>query len=216
MPVNVLIVDSHIIYRNGLKLLIEKNPDFKVSGEASTLPEMVEQLDCNKPDVVLINKSFPVSELHQMFAVLNKLKDEISTICITNDASENTIRECLEQGVKAVLWKKSTVEILREAILTVASGELFVELPFTRIGSKIIEHAHNAHFGESNFGELSDREYEVLKLFARGLTYKGIGEVLHISPRTVESHKNHILSKLRLHSVTDMVKYAIKHELIEL
>jgi len=212
----ILIVDGHIIYSRGLKLLIEENPEFSVTAEVLTLHELVEQLDSNKPDVVLINKSFPVNDLKQIFAILNKLKDEIHTICIMYDASENSIHEFLTSGVKAVLWKKSTVDNLHEAILAVASGELFIEIPQSRIGSKIIEHAHNVHFVESNFGDLSAREYEVLKLFAQGLTYKGIGEVLHISPRTVETHKNHILAKLSLHSVTDMVKYAIKHDLIEL
>lgn len=216
MQIKILIVDSHLIYRSGLKLIIEKNPEFIVTGEVSSPKELFEHIEKNRPDVLLVNKYFPINYLHQIFKSINNEFKEIQTICITKEASESAILEYLKYDVKGILWKESTIENLKEAILTVASGEVFIERPVSRISSKIIEHAHNAHFEESNFKDLTEREFEVLKLFSEGLTYKGIGDVLHISPRTVESHKNHILSKLDLKSVTDMVKYAIKHDLIEL
>ena len=119
-------------------------------------------------------------------------------------------------GAKGIIWKDSTSDQLLEAVDTILAGDRYLNIPEALITKQVIQHAYEEHSGEYNFDDLTNREQEVLKHFARGLSYKEIGLSLGISPRTVESHKNNILAKLDLSSVNEMIKYAIKHNLIKL
>jgi DNA-binding NarL/FixJ family response regulator len=120
----------------------------------------------------------------------------------------------MKSGADGILGKNNTADQLFEAIDVVISGEKYINGPVSKITSKVLHHADD--YDKRDFAGLSERETDVMKLFAAGYSYKEIGIQLHISPRTVETHKNNILSKLELESLADMIKYAIRHELIEL
>jgi DNA-binding NarL/FixJ family response regulator len=216
MQINVVILDNYPIIRNGLKMIVESQPGFKVTGEATSTGELPELFNIQMPDVLVINLSVSIN--HDL-SVLKKIIDKnhgVHCVILSKAPIEPVILECVNNGIHAILQKDNSAEQLVEAILSVTNGEPYLELPLSRVKSKILQHIHHKQAEHLNSAELTERETEVLKLFAEGLTYKEIGYKLFISPRTVETHKNNILTKLELHSVVELVKFAIKHQLINL
>lgn len=215
MKIKVLIVDDYNIFRRGLKLLIEKEENLVVIGEALNPNDLFKFLKVEEPDIIVLDLMLPQKSVISITKKLHKLYPHIPFIIITVNAIEYTILECVINGARGIIWKENSAEELIEAINIVASGERYLDIPESKMITQVIQHAHNHHYKEEVFSEISPREQDVLRLFSQGFSYKQIGEKLNISPRTVESHKNNILSKLKLDSVTAMVKYAIKHNLIE-
>ncbi|MCY1722359.1 response regulator transcription factor [Prolixibacteraceae bacterium Z1-6] len=216
MKKKIFIVDDYNIYREGLKLLLETKAKFEVIGEASTPQYLFLQLEEKKPDVIILNLLLPKDSVINICHKLYKEFPNIYFIIIAVSLTEHAVLECVINGARGILSKDSTSEQLIEAINVVASGERYLNIPEPEITKQVIQHAYIKHSEDHDFRDLSSREQEVLKLFAKGLSYKEIGENLNISPRTVESHKNNILAKLNLNSVNEMIKYAIKHNLINL
>ena len=216
MEIKLLIVDDYNIFRSGLKLILEKHKNFEIIGEASNSNELFKQLENIRPDVIVLNLMLPQKQIFSITRKLFKTYPDIPSVLLTVGADELIILDCVVNGARGILWKESTTEQLIEAINTVAAGERYLDIPESKITAKIIQHAQNSQSKNRDFSELSEREQQVLKLFAEGLSYKTISEQLNISTRTVESHKNNILTKLELNTVVDMVKYAIKHSLIEI
>lgn len=213
--IKVVIVDEFKIYRQGLKLLINRKNGFEVAGEAGSEDELFMVLELCRPDVLIINVSMAGVEHEKLFS---KLKNDyrIPYINLFFNSTQSGILRCIKNGASGILDKGSSADELFEAINAVVSGDQYLNGPVSRITSKIIQHAHNNHYNYHDFSGLSDREIDVLKLFAKGYSYKEIGKQLFISPRTVETHKNNILKKLNLGTMVDLVKYAIRHELIDL
>lgn len=216
MKIRIIIVDDYNIFRSGLHLLLEKSKKLEVIGEALDSTELFKILKSEQPDVILLNLTLPHKQILTIIKKLHKKYPDIPYVLLTYGANELVVLESVVNGARGILWKESTIEQLHESIETVYSGERFLDIPESKLTSRIIHHVNSEKTIDHNFAELSEREEEVLLLFAEGFSYKSIGEQLNISPRTVESHKNNILSKLDLYSVVDMVKYAIKHSLIEI
>lgn len=216
MQISVIIVDDFYVFREGLKLLLEKQDKIKVTAEVNNIGELPNVLKNNTYDVIFINLVNKPVEILEEISLFIKNRPELSFILLTGKVVNHSIFDCIEHGVHGILNIDSKADEMHSAVLSVAAGESFIELPLSRMKSKIIQHIHNEHAEHLNRTELTEREYEVLKLFAEGLTYKEIGNQLFISPRTVETHKNNILNKLELNSLADMIKYAIKHEVINL
>jgi DNA-binding NarL/FixJ family response regulator len=213
MQISVIIVDDCPVIREGLKLLLEKQDYIKVTAEVNNIGELPNVLKNNVIFINLVNKPLEIQTEISLF-IMNR--PGFSFILLTGKVVNHSILDCIEQGVHGILNINSKADEMHSAVLSVAAGESFVHLPLSRIKSKIIQHVRNEHAERLDSTELTERETEVLKLFAEGLTYKEIGNKLFISPRTVESHKNNILNKLELKSSTDMIKFAIKHQLINL
>lgn len=212
-PIKIFIVDDHKILRKGLKLILNKKQGYMVVGEAENATALFSEIAVSPPDLLIINNSLPSVELETIFQTL---KDEYSIpfICLIVNPRQTGILECMKNGAGGILGKNNTTDQIFEAIDTVISGEKYIDGRVSRITSKILHHSYN--YDKLDFSGLSEREIDVLKLFAAGYSYKEIGIHLHISPRTVETHKNNILSKLGLVSLADMIKYAIRNEMIEL
>ena len=216
MQTNILILDDYNIFRYGLKMIIESNPDLKVIGEVVNADDLFGILDSQKPNVLLINLTLQLQYVLSVIVKIIKYYPDIPIVLLTAGATESLILECINSGVQGILRKDSDQNHLIAAISTVAAGERYLQIPESRIKSKIIQYAFTKHGNNHTFSSLTKRETEVLKLFAEGLTYKEVANRLKISSRTVESHKNNILMKLELRSITDIVKYAISHNLIEI
>jgi two-component system response regulator NreC len=211
--VKIFIVDDHKILRKGLKLILNKKQGYRVVGEAETATALFSGIAISPPDLLIISNSLPADELEIIF---QKLREEYSIpfICLMVNLRHPGIFECMKSGAGGILGKNNTADQIFEAIDVVISGKKYFDGQVSKITSKILHHADD--YDKRDFAGLSEREIDVLKLFAKGNTYKEIGIQLHISTRTVETHKNNILSKLELESLADMIKYAIRHELIEL
>ena len=215
MKVKVLIVDDHKIYRRGLKLFVESNVKFKVSKEVSNIDELFIELEYAIPDLLFINvrrqNKTQINRLHQLATNF----PGIPIVFILINIPEKQFIEFVGNSPYGLLWRESNPDHIFKAINKVLKKEQYFDIPEPEMASKIIEHAYYKHSDLHDFSELSEREQEVFKLFVNGFSYKAIGEKLFISPRTVESHKNNILAKLEMDSLSAMIKYAIKHNLID-
>ncbi len=216
MQTTLIIVDEYQIFRNGLKLIIENQKNFKVIGETGSPGELFDILKLRQPDVLLINLGMPKKCALAILSMLKKKYPGLPVIIFPAFSSEPVLRKYIDFGIQGIHWKECSTENLIETISKVVQGERNELIPLTRIKSKIIQYAINKNYKYHDFSALTVREHEILKLLAEGLTYKKIGEKLFISPRTVETHKNNILKKLGLRTLKEMVKYAIKYEIIEL
>lgn len=209
----IVLVDDCKLFRQGIRLILEKENNVEIVGEASNPENLFKLLDTTKIDLIVISLLLPKKSVLAICEKMTKNYSGIPFLILTVRPIENAILECVMNVAHGLIWKDGSPEQLMEAIRTITSGERYLS-PESLITTQVIQHAYNEHSNSHDFNELSNREQEVLKLFAEGLSYKEIGLNLGISPRTVESHKNNILAKLNLTNVNEMIKYAIKHGLI--
>ena len=218
--IKVLLVDDHQIVRDGIFALLIKETDIEIVGEASNSDELFEKLEFIKPDVVILDISMPKMSGIEIANILKKDKPEIKVIIFSSYTDEKTIFQSIRAGAKGFLPKDSMREDLIDAIKKVNQG---LEYMSERIPNTILmdyinnsEYSDDEKYGNSKIALLTKREKEVLNLIAEGGSYKEIAEVLFISSRTVETHKNNILQKLELKSTIELVKFAIKNDLIDI
>ncbi len=210
----VLLVDDHEILRRGLRSILETRKDWEIVGEATTGREAVQKVDELKPDVVVMDISMP--ELNGLEAVrqIVRLAPRTEVLVLTMHESEDLVREVLEAGARGYLLKSDAASQLIAAIET-----LRVHKPY--LTSSVNDVVLTGYLGgkpprgETSGGRLTPREREIVQLLAQGLTNKEVATTLHISVKTAETHRTNVMRKLDLHSVTELVRYAVRNHIIE-
>lgn len=211
----IVIVGDYHILRAGLKLLLESQDEFYVVGEALDLKGLALCMENTTPDVVLLDLILPQDVVVEMLKFLQREYTSIPVIVIAVTASQGAVLDCVMLGIKGVVWKESTTEDLLKAINGVMIGEQYFQMPPSGVDNQIMSQFDRVQANRTELTLLSQRERQVLRLIAEGFSYKEIGNRLSISPRTVESHKNNLLTKLNLSSPIDLVKYAIRSKIVE-
>ncbi len=205
----VLLADDHQIVREGLRRMIESQPDMRVVGEAANGKEVLTQAKALEPDVVVMDLSMP--ELNGLQAT-ERLAAELPTVkvvALTAHEDECYLRQLCKVGASGYVLKRSAGEELIKAIGTVARGGVYYEA--TLASKALARQAGNAVVpGQPDAAELSDREREVLTLLAWGYSNKEIAARLKLSVKTVETYKVRITEKLRFRSRTEMVQFALR------
>jgi len=214
MGTKVLIADDHQLFREGLVNLISSAPDIEVIAEAKDGKEAAERTKKMKPDVVLIDIGMPVMNGIEATRIIKKNDPNIKVIAVSMHSDRQFVKGILEAGADGYLLKNCTYRQLIEAIQSVVSGKKYLSDDITEL--VIQGYLDPVEENSDGQAELSEREAEVLKLYAEGKTTREISEKLFISVKTVGTHKQHIFEKLGLKSNADMVKYAIKEGLIQL
>ena len=214
MATKVLIADDHQLFREGLVNLITSAPDIEVIAEAKDGKEATEKAQKLKPDVVLIDIGMPVMNGIEATRIIKKENPKIKVIAVSMHSDRQFVKGVLEAGADGYLLKNCTYRQLIEAVQSVISGKKYLSDDIT----EMVIQGYLDPEDETSEGQkdLSDRELEVLKLYAEGKSTREIGEKLFISVKTVGTHKQHIFEKLDINSNADMVKYAIKEGLIQL
>ncbi|RKD85947.1 response regulator transcription factor [Mangrovibacterium diazotrophicum] len=210
----VIAGDNHIL-RKGLGMLFENDGRFRVVGEVSKPAEFFSEFKRNVPEIVLLDLTLLQDDV---FSILNFLRGghpDIPVVALAIGASEGAVLDAVMMGVRAVIWKEDSWENLLEAMSRVLNGEIYFEMSERRLEKKLLEGLQKANNAGKELLDLSPREQQVLKLIAEGLSYKQIADILSISPRTVESHKNNLLEKLNLSTPVDLVKYAMRMKLVD-
>ena len=203
----ILLADDHKMVREGLRLLIDGQPDMRVVGEAANGREVLLQARELKPDVVVMDLSMP--ELNGLQAT-ERLKAEspaIKVVAITANEDESYLRQLCKVGAVGYVLKRSAGDELVKAIDIVAKGGLHFE---AALASKALARQMTDGKRETGTGELSDREKEVLVMLAWGYSNKEIAGRLGLSVKTVETYKVRVGEKLGLRSRTEMVQYALR------
>ncbi|HKL32533.1 MAG TPA: response regulator transcription factor [Tangfeifania sp.] len=214
MAIKVLIADDHQLFREGLVNLISSAPDIEVIAEAKDGKEATEKTKQLNPDVVLIDIGMPEMNGIEATRILKKQQPQVKVIAVSMHSDRQFVKGILEAGADGYLLKNCTYRQLIDAIKSVVEGKKYLSDDITEMVIK--GYLDPAEEVSDNQSELSERELEILKLYAEGKSTREISEKLFISVKTVGTHKQHIFEKLGLKSNADMVKYAIKEGLIQL
>lgn len=214
MGIRILIADDHQLFREGLITLLSDNANIEEISEAKNGKEAVEKALEEHPDIMIMDIGMPVITGIDATIILKKELPEMKIIALTMHSEKHFIKGMLEAGADGYLFKNCPYDELIHAIETVHTGKKYLSDEITEIIIDDYVGSKNDVVEEDEV--LSEREMEVLKLFAEGKSSREIAETLFVSVKTVGTHKQHILNKLKISSTADMVKYAIKKGLISL
>jgi two-component system response regulator NreC len=216
-PIKIILTEDHQILRDGVKALIASE-NIEITGEAASGAELWKLLENEQPDIILMDISLPDTSGIELTRLISERFPKIKVLILSMFTDESFINQAIKSGAKGYLHKNTTREEMLIAIDTVYSGNDFYSDNISKIILKsYIEKAKVKSEEIQNPHEvLSKREIEILKMFAEGFINKEIADKLFISIRTVESHKNHIMQKLNLKTQVELVKYAIRHNLINI
>jgi len=214
MAIKVLIADDHQLFREGLENLISSAPDIEVIAEAKDGKEASDKTRELNPDVVLVDIGMPEMNGIEATRIIKKEQPGARVIAVSMHSDRQFVKGILEAGADGYLLKNCTYRQLIDAIQSVHAGKKYLSEDITEMVIQgYLDPAEEVSEGQD---DLSEREREILKLYAEGKSTREISEKLFISVKTVGTHKQHIFEKLGLNSNADMVKYAIKEGLISL
>jgi DNA-binding NarL/FixJ family response regulator len=210
--IKIILADDHTIVRQGIRSLLDTHADFEVVGEASDGREAIQLTRELKPDVLVVDVMMPgLNGLE----VARQVSGETHVLMLSMHRDEVYVLEALHNGAAGYLLKDTSDKELLQAIRTVATGQRYLSPPFSEYAiSSYVEKFDRVGF--DLFELLTDREREIFFMVVDGRNSTTIAEELSISPRTVETHRANMMSKLGMNSQTELVKYAIKKGLISL
>lgn len=215
MSISILLADDHKIIRDGLKSLLDKQPDIVVLGEADNGREAVALAHQHRPNVIVLDVSMP--DLNGMEAAeqLSSELPECKIIALSMHSDKRFVARMLKAGASAYLLKNSAFDELVDAIKCVLAGETFLS---PLIANVVIRDyvANVAPQQVSDAALLSSRERQVLQLLAEGKSTKQIAGDLFVSVKTIESHRKNIMHKLQIYNLADLIKFAIREGLTSL
>lgn len=207
-PLRVLIADDHPVWRDGVRKDLEE-AGIEVAGEASHGDEAVVRAQADMPDVVLMDLQMPGMGGVEATAQIIAASPHIRVVILSASGEEGDVLEAVKAGAAGYLLKSSSAAEITDAVRRAHRGEP-VFTP-SLAGLVLGEFRRMASAPEDDQPKLTERETEVLKLVAKGYTYREIGEQLFISVKTVQNHVQNILSKLQLHRRYELMRYAFEH-----
>ncbi len=207
--IRVVIADDHHLVRQGLRALLESNPEVKVIGEAATGFEAVEQAEKLMPDVIVMDLSMPRLDGVQAAARILELNAPIQIVIVSMHADTAVIQNLVRRGVKGYLLKDALADELMLAIRSAAAGKLYLSPTISEsVMNMLVNPQRNE--GGATTNPLTEREQEVLQLVAEGHTSSAIAQILSISVKTVEKHRANIMTKLDAADLATLMRVAIK------
>lgn len=215
MTTTVLIVDDHEMVRAGTRMLLESVPHIKVLGEANNGESALEKARELAPDIIIMDVSMPGMNGVEATQLIKAELPDIRILALTIHEGQDYFFQMLQAGASGYVPKRAAPEILIRAIQQVAEGQIYLEPQIAKL--LISDYLKRVEEGEedNNFDGLSNREQEVLSHIAQDFTNREIANLLGISVKTVERHRENIMAKLNLHTRTELVKYAIRKGLIK-
>lgn len=214
MAVRIILADDHSIMLEGLKALLEREPDIEIVGLAQTGRQAVKLAASLKPDLVIMDVSMP--DLNGIEATRQILAQDpgMKVVALTIHSDARYAMEIIKAGAKGYILKQCAYEEIKRAIRSVVQGDAYLSPGITgSLLGTLSGQVQPCPVGA--FTSLSPREREVLQLLAEGKTSRNTAILLHISVKTVDTHKMHIMQKLGLGSFADLVRYAIREGLVE-
>ena len=209
----ILLVDDHTLFRNGLKMLLDTIPGYNVTGEASNGKEFLELIAKYDYDIIFLDIEMP--EINGIEAAKRaiELKPELKIITLSMYGDEEYYDQMVDAGAKGFLLKNTNLQEVKTAIDTVMSGGNYFS---QELMQSLLRNYKSIKESKEPESELSEREIEILLLICSGLSNQEIGDRLFISKRTVEKHRANILCKSNCKNTAGLVMYAIKNQMIEM
>jgi DNA-binding NarL/FixJ family response regulator len=212
----ILVADDHDLMRRGIKALLQSRPGWEVCGEAHTGREAVAKAEELKPDVVILDISMP--DLNGVDAAkrIRKSSPDTEVLILSVHYSDQLIRDILEAGVRGYIVKSDSDRDLIIAVETLANHKPFFTPRATEVMlTNFNEGKTRAEPPETMRDRLTSREREIVQLLAEGKSSKEVASSLNISVKTAETHRANIMRKLQLHTVSELVRYAVRNQIIE-
>ena len=207
----IAIIENYPLFSAGIKALLNNLNETEIVAEAGNADELPQKLGKIVPNVIMVDMLHSENYGLKLLKKVKRFYPKVPILIITSPDYADSFEDYIRLGIKGFIFSTADSEELIKAIVKLKDGEEY----FRKDVLKILKSAIQSHkYGSKTRRKLSDREISVLKLFSRGLSYKEIGVSLNISPRTVETHKNNILAKLKLSSTADMIKYALHNKII--
>ena len=213
-PIRILLADDHTFVRDGLRALLDKQPDMTVVAEAADGRDSVRLAEEQSPDVVIMDIAMPNMNGIEATRRILAFNPQTAVVILSMHQDESYVLRSLKAGAKGYLLKDSLRSDVIEAIHAVAQGRSFLTRKVGRILQEDYVRQMERRGVEDSYDLLTDREREILQLVAEGRTNKEVASLLNISLTTVETHRTHILQKLGLHSVPDLILYAVRKGII--
>jgi two-component system, NarL family, response regulator NreC len=204
--IRALLVDDHELFRSALRLRLEQEEGMVPVGEAGTVEQAVIRARASQPDVVLLDLLLPDRSGPEAIPDLLRVSPTTHVLVVSSQTQATSVRRAITAGARGYVPKRASYTELIEAIRRVAAGERYVD---PSLGAQLV-----APDEVPALGPLSDRERDVLHLLALGYTNQEIGKKLYISVRTVDTHRAHIMRKLRLGTRAELVLFALANGLI--
>jgi two-component system, NarL family, response regulator NreC len=210
----VLLADDHTLMREGLRKILEERADWRVVAEASSGRDAVRLVSEHRPNVAVIDIGMPQLNGIDATRQITRHCPETNVLILSMYSNEAYVTQALHAGAKGYLLKDSAHSELIGAIALVGEGKTY----FSPAIAKYMQHSHAQHLKARGLSDrydlLSEREREIFQLIAEGQTNKEIADVLCVAISTVETHRSHIMEKLDVHSVAEIVLYAVRKGLI--
>jgi DNA-binding NarL/FixJ family response regulator len=208
--IRIIIADDHTLFRIGLKQMLESLDGVSVVAETANAAQTLEALQSVAADLLVSDLSMPGASGTQLIEQLRRRHPALPILILSMHDEPATVRRTLQAGATGYITKESSPDTLHAAVRQVAAGERFIPpalaetLAFESV--RTVSHAHET---------LSQRERQIFRLIAQGVALSQIAEQLHLSPKTVTTHKTHLMEKLGIGNNADLIRYAIEHKLFD-
>jgi len=215
-PIRVVIVDDHVMLRDGIVSILQKEPDFEVVGEAGSVADALEKVQSSTPDLVLMDYGLPDGTGLEATKKILAINGEIKVVLLTVHEEDDLLFGAVRSGANGYLLKNISAQELLARLRGLSKGEPAMEPAETsRILSEFARTAASPQPEQEKKNPLTDRELEVLRLIVKGFSNREIGAKYHISVYTVKNHVHHILDKLQVSNRHEAAEAAIKRGLID-
>lgn len=211
----LLLGDDHAMLRHGLKKILEDRHDWRVVAEAGNGRDAVREAMALHPDIAVLDIGMPLLNGLEATRQIVRQTPSVRVLILSMHSDQAYVSQAVQAGAKGYVLKESAAAELVEAISALASGKSFFSPPVAQVVFDDYTRRLTAKGIMDPYEALSDREREVLQLVAEGRSSKQIGELLSISPATVETHRSHLLQKLGLHNTVEVVRYAARRGIVQ-
>jgi DNA-binding NarL/FixJ family response regulator len=213
-PIRILLADDHNIMRKGLRLLLERQPEFEVVSEASDGRQTLEQAVATNPDIVIHDIAMPLLSGIEVAERISDTLPQTAIVILSMHSDEGYVLRALKAGARGYLLKDSAEDDLIHAIHAVSEGKAYFSPEISKMLAEDFVREMRARGSEDSYELLTSREREILHLLAEGKSNKDIADLLNLSVYTVESHRKNLQGKLNIHSLAELILYAVRKGLI--
>jgi DNA-binding NarL/FixJ family response regulator len=213
-PVRIVLADDHTIVRKGLRVLLERQSDLLILGEASNGREAIEVSREQSPDVVVMDVAMPIMNGIEATARITAAQPKTAVVILSMHTDESYILRALKAGARGYLLKDSAENDLIQAIRAVANGFAFFSPTVSKMLADDYLRQVQQRGVEDPYDLLTPRERELLQLIAEGKSAKEIATLLNLSFHTVETHRGNLMQKLRVHSIPELILYAVRRGIV--
>jgi len=209
--IRIIIADDHMLFRVGLRQMLHSFAGIEVVQEATNAAEALAAAKAGGAELIIMDLTMPGASGTSLIEQIRRAQPGLPILVLSMHDEPGTVRRALQAGASGYITKGSSPDTLFTAVTRVGAGERFID---PSVAASLAFDAAT-HAGGAAHQSLSPREWEVLRLIAQGVMLNQIAELLHLSPKTVTTHKTHLMEKLGIGNNADLIRYAIEHRLFD-